>query len=660
MKKTILFIFGFLFIVSTVFAQNLVTNGDLELWTASDPDNWDHVENITQESTNIHGGTYSARHESASGTKDFGHEFTAGITAGNDYTLSFWYLDNDIDARFRLWSKWKDAGGTTVGETIETAYSTDDPNWIQYSNTITAPAGATQFYLEVRAYKNASGVYGGYVYYDDFSLTDDGGATPAINKAYAISSDELEVFYNLDLTTVTASDFELTGTATITFTTATIDGTNAKLVHLSGASTAMADDNTLDAISDDTTSTNDFYAGITSISYTNTLNPGGMIDDTNLATFQGIVSANDANNMVWVSDATGAYNGVAIYSYTFDALVAVGDEILFTADRTAYNGLTELEHPELISVISSGNSPYGPDVIAGSDIDETLATDTNPGESWEGQLVQINTFYVESTGDFYYRCTDDGGVTYFYVGDNVDYQLGNAVLIVGQTYQSIIGVVDWYNSGPYYRINPRDGNDPVLPVTLSSFTAEYLNNSPVLYWTTQSEINNLGWDIFRSVVENGFDTGNSLQITTSMVPGIGASTEPTDYSYSDEFPIVEGVTYYYWLQSTSATNDIDFFGPISLTIPIQGEIPHSIFETALNPNYPNPFNPATTISFSIENENIGTFTIFNIKGQEVVSEKYEAGEYTIEWNAEGLSSGIYFYKLSTPSFNITKKMILMK
>jgi len=220
------------------------------------------------------------------------------------------------------------------------------------------------------------------------------------------------------MTTVTASDFELTGTATITFTTATIDGANAKLVHLSGASTAMADDNTLDSISDEAKSTYDFYAGITSISYTNTLNPGGLIDDTHTATFTGIISANDANNAVWVSDATGAYNGVLIFDYSFDALVDVGDEILFTADRTTYNGLTELEHPVLLSTLSTGNAPYGPTVIDGSDIDETITVDTNPAESWEGQFVKIENFYVDSYTDYDYKCTDDGGSTYFHVGVN--------------------------------------------------------------------------------------------------------------------------------------------------------------------------------------------------------------------------------------------------
>jgi len=443
-------------------AQNMATNGDIELWTGGIPDNWNHVENITQESTIIHGGSFSAKHESASSTKDFGHEYITGIVEGNDYNYSLYYLDNDPDARMRVWSKWKDAGGATVGEPVETAYSEDSPDWQQFSTTITAPAGATQFYIEVRVYKSAAGTDGGYVYYDDFVFENAGAATPAISKAYSISDTELDVLYNIDVTSVNAADYTLTGTATITFSTATIDGSNAKLVHLSGASQSMAGDITLDNIDDAANTTDyDFYAGIMPVSFVNTTNPGGTMNNTNFATFQGIVSANDGYNNVWFSDADGAYNGTLIFDYDFDGLVDVGDEILVYAKRDVYSNLTELKTPMLISTVSTGNSPYGPDVIDGSDIDETVAADTDPGEKWEGQFVTIEDFTVDSYSDYDYRCSwSDGSNTYyFHIGDNVDYQFGNITLDVGTTYGEISGVVDWSSGGPYFRINPRDQDD---------------------------------------------------------------------------------------------------------------------------------------------------------------------------------------------------------
>lgn len=157
-------------------AQNMVQNGDLELWTAGVPDNWDHVENITQESIIVYSGTYSAKHQSAASTTDFGHEYITGITEGNAYTLSYYFLDNDANAKTRLWSKFLDASGAVVGATIESSYSVDDPNWVHYSSSLIAPVGATQFYLEVRVYKEAA--EGGYVYYDEFSFTGDQTVLP--------------------------------------------------------------------------------------------------------------------------------------------------------------------------------------------------------------------------------------------------------------------------------------------------------------------------------------------------------------------------------------------------------------------------------------------------------------------------------------------------
>ncbi len=302
-----------------------------------------------------------------------------------------------------------------------------------------------------------------------------GGAVfPSIVKAYSISTTTVDVLYNLDVASVDPVDYILSGSATITFSGATIDGTNPKLVHLTGASSAMTSNITLDNLLDEANSTNfEFYAGIMPITFTNSNNPGGVMANDKLATFTGIVSANDAFNNVWVSDAAGQYHGVLIYSTPFQALVAVGDLILFTATRTVFNGLTEVQNPTLISIISSGNTPYGPSVISGSDISETLAVNTSPAEPWEGQLAKIQNFTILSYDATYfdYRCSwFDGEQThYFHIGDNVDFHFTTtlAFLIVGQTYQSITGVVDWLNTnppGPFYRINPRTTSDIIANV----------------------------------------------------------------------------------------------------------------------------------------------------------------------------------------------------
>ena len=80
-------------------------------------------------------------------------------------------------------------------------------------------------------------------------------------------------------------------------------------------------------------------------------------------------------------------------------------------------------------------------------------------------------------------------------------------------------------------------------------------------------------------------------------------------------------------------------------------------------NYPNPFNPSTSISYILQKDSFVTLEIFNSLGQRVeqlVSTQQSAGKYVIKFDGSNMSSGTYFYKLTTPSFSETKKMSLIK
>ncbi len=295
-----------------------------------------------------------------------------------------------------------------------------------------------------------------------------GAATAVIIKAYAIGTEDMDVFYSMSMTSVSVADYQLTGTATITFTAATIDGTDPTLVHLTDASQSMIGDLILDTITDVANVTDyEFYAGVTPIALTNTLYPSeGHIENGILATFDATVTANDDYSNVWVSDFEGAYNGVTLYDYNFINDVAVDDQVLFIAERTEYNNLTELTTPFIIN--SYSGFPITPTVIPGSNIDMTIAANTNPAEQWEGQLVEIQNVVVAAIVETdLYMGSDDGWVTSFVIGDNVD----NAYAATGTNLDAavasgnpvgIVGVVDWGFSGSYYRINPRDADD-IIP-----------------------------------------------------------------------------------------------------------------------------------------------------------------------------------------------------
>jgi len=86
-------------------------------------------------------------------------------------------------------------------------------------------------------------------------------------------------------------------------------------------------------------------------------------------------------------------------------------------------------------------------------------------------------------------------------------------------------------------------------------------------------------------------------------------------------------------------------------------------EFELAQNYPNPFNPSTTIQYSIKEKSIVELVVYDILSAQVkvlVNEEQDAGYYKISFNADGLASGIYIYRIKAGSFVETKKMILMK
>ena len=349
-------------------------------------------------------------------------------------------------------------------------------------------------------------------------------------SATSISDTEIEVVYSGDLTAVDVADYSLAGTAGVTFTTATIDAEDASLVHLVAAATIVGDivaDTLVDAAM---ASSFEMYAGIMPIAFTNALNPGGQIEQDIPGTYVGLVTANDAFNNIWVNDGDAAYMGVLVFDYDFDALVAVGDEIMFTGYLDIYNNLSELKGPVLLELLTSAN-PTLPAMITGADIDSSLAADTNPAEQWEGQLVKIMGAEVLAFdgAEYTYELTDDAGTTKFLLGDNVDYHLGAVALTVGTVYD-IVGVVDYTDGN--YRINPRGMADVV----------EVTNN---LDLTFEDDSDNANWGVYDGATGYttvAFDAAAGVDGTGGLVLGDGgygyyikrpvSGTVGTDYMLS--------------------------------------------------------------------------------------------------------------------------------
>ncbi len=108
------------------------------------------------------------------------------------------------------------------------------------------------------------------------------------------------------------------------------------------------------------------------------------------------------------------------------------------------------------------------------------------------------------------------------------------------------------------------------------------------------------------------------------------------------------------------SGELELFGPATLQVPIEGEVPTIPEKTKLSANYPNPFNPDIYISFDIRAGETGILQIYDLRGRILENREFSAGSHNFHWQPEKQASGIYLYRLQTESYRETKKMLLLK
>ncbi|WP_282125883.1 DUF5689 domain-containing protein [Marinifilum flexuosum] len=145
-------------------------NWGAEKWTDdTTPEGFKKAENVSKESSIKHGGDFSIKHTSSSKTKDI--MFETPVEVGATYEISFWYLDNDENAKGRIWSSFVGTADTEYKALLQpSTYLEAGSDWKQFKVEVVVPAGTTMLNFEVRSYKGESGNAGGAVYYDDFSV----------------------------------------------------------------------------------------------------------------------------------------------------------------------------------------------------------------------------------------------------------------------------------------------------------------------------------------------------------------------------------------------------------------------------------------------------------------------------------------------------------
>ena len=211
-------------------------------------------------------------------------------------------------------------------------------------------------------------------------------------------------------------------------------------------------------------------------------------------------------------------------------------------------------------------------------------------------------------------------------------------------------------------------DNQTLPVELSSFTAVLTADMFVrIAWMTESETNHLGYNILR-----GSNDSVSLaqRLNASIIDeGTGLGSQ-VSYDFTDA-EVDAGSTYYYWLESVDLGGLSTLFGPLTITVsgqPNDPGAPEIPSVTQLQTAFPNPFNPSTSLRYSLKEAGKVRLEIYNLKGQLIRRFEHDhqhPGYYQQVWDgkdAQGnnVTSGVYIYRMVTGKYSSSRKMVLSK
>jgi hypothetical protein len=199
--------------------------------------------------------------------------------------------------------------------------------------------------------------------------------------------------------------------------------------------------------------------------------------------------------------------------------------------------------------------------------------------------------------------------------------------------------------------------DKPLPVEISSFTSNVISRDLRLNWTTVSELNNMGFEVQKSLQKDGGQAVDWVKV--GYVNGNGTKATPMNYTFEDR-KLTTG-KYSYRLKQIDYNGNFEYFnlaGIVEIGVPKKFDI---------SQNYPNPFNPVTKIDIDLPYDSKVSMKLYDISGREVMTlmnEAKTAGYYTVQMNGVNLASGMYFYRIvatgNGQDFVSVKKLMLIK
>jgi hypothetical protein len=203
---------------------------------------------------------------------------------------------------------------------------------------------------------------------------------------------------------------------------------------------------------------------------------------------------------------------------------------------------------------------------------------------------------------------------------------------------------------------PLTGTDHSLPVEFASFSAEAIGQVVKLAWVTESETDNLAWFVERREVS----ASDASFVQIHRLNGAGSTPFRTEYEFVDR-NVVPGVRYAYRL------TDISSYGVLT-SHEVREVTAGGVLAFSLDPAFPNPFNPSTTIRFALPEAGAVHLTVYDVTGRVIrtlVDGTVEAGAHKIVWDGRDMvgreaASGVYIYRLVGNHEVLTKRMVLAR
>lgn len=393
----------------------------------------------------------------------------------------------------------------------------------------------------------------------------------------------------------------------------------------------------------------------------------------------------------WIVQTTGTtenMSGVACFPSLPITLMTGGESIYKTTNNgtnwigISYPAPTFAIQDVIISGTTTAWACGNGRILKSTNSGSNWAVVTAPNRYWNsGYFLNDNTGWFCGGTDTVIKTTN-GGANWIIQENNLyNGEVNQGIVFTNSLLGLMVGANETPNAGYILRtinggnawVNVFTGNTYIHCITMVNSTTLYAGGTGKVYKTTNSGSNWTETTISGAgALYTVFFPADTL---TGFAAGLTGKMYKTTNGGNNWYPLTTGVTGHFKgidfnFGSSTTGYAVGTSGVVLRTtngggafVSVNGNNTSHPTEFSLGQNFPNPFNPATEISFSIPKSETVKITIYNTLGMEtavLLNESKDAGTHSVSFEASGYPSGVYFYTITAGNFTATKKMILIK